>query len=203
MAYNINTFFSINGILYQNGASFTTGSNISFAYSTVAKIAGPQGPTGSQGDSGPQGPTGPSGGGGGARFINTILPNSPGSLSPVNFQLSMPWPYDSQRGMSIQNEYINIDSSDIVRWYNVQLSFQIYNSTNEPYGYSLKCNTGGVTYSLFDTTINGATDYNKRQTFTDILRVPVGATATLYFMRYTSQTDEEAVLGNLNIIEII
>lgn len=198
--------FSINGILYQNGTSFTTGSNISFAYSTVAKNAGqqgPVGPTGSQGDSGPQGPTGPSGVGGGARFINTILPNSPGSLSPVNFQLFLPWPYDSQRGMSIQNEYINIDSSDIVRWYNVQLSFQIYNSTNEPYGYSLKCNTGGVTYSLFDTTINGATDYNKRQTFTDILRVPVGATATLYFMRYTSQTDEEAVLGNLNIIEII
>ena len=198
--------FSINGILYQNGTSFTTGSNISFAYSTVAKNAGqqgPVGPTGSQGDSGPQGPTGPSGAGGGARFINTLLPNSPGSLGPVNFQLSMPWPYDSQRGISFQNEYIYINSSDIVRWYNVQLSFHIYNAANETYGYSLKYNTGSGTFSLMDTNINGASDNNKRQTTSEIIRVPAGVTASLYFTRYTTVTDEEAVVGSLNVIEII
>lgn len=153
-------------------------------------------------DQGPQGPQG-SFTTGVSRFINAILPNSPGSLSSVNFQLSLPWPYDSQRGVSIQDEFIYIDSSDIVRWYNVQLSFQIYNAANENYSYNLKFNPGSGTYSLFEIVLNGSIDSFKRQTFTDIIRVPVGVTASLYFTRITTNSDEEAVLGSLNIIEII
>jgi len=161
-----------------------------------------QGPQGDQGEIGPQGPQGPAVGSG-ARFINTILPNSPGTTDPVNFTLELPWPYDSYRGMSIDGEYIYIDSSDTIKHYNIILSFQIYNAANESYGYSLKYNTGSGTYSFFDTTINGDLDRNKRQTFSNIIRVPSGVTASFYFMRYTTQSDEENVLGNFNIIEIV
>lgn len=105
--------------------------------------------------------------------------------------------------MSIDGEYIYIDSSDTIKHYNIILSFQIYNAANESYGYSLKYNTGSGTYSFFDTTINGDLDRNKRQTFSNIIRVPSGVTASFYFMRYTTQSDEENVLGNFNIIEIV
>ena len=174
--------------------------------------AGPQGnqgnagPQGNQGNAGPQGdagPQGPAGGGSGSRFINTILPNSTGTTSAVNFQLSMPWPYDSYRGMSLVGEYIYIDSSDTVRYYNVMLSFQIYNAANETYGYNLHYNTGNGTFSLLSTSINGLSDSQKSQSFSNIVRVPIGVTAAFYFERYTTTTDEEAVLGSLNIIEII
>lgn len=160
--------------------------------------------TSPQGFEGPQGPTGSFAG---SRFINTSLPNQPNSLSPIDFDLALPWPYDSYRGISLNNGstgyLISIDSSDVVRWYNVQFSFYIYNATNETYGYSLKYNTGSGTYSIIDVNINGANDANKIQSFSNILRVPIGITASLYFRRYTTQSVSENVTGYLNIIEII
>jgi hypothetical protein len=42
--------------------------------------------------------------------------------SAVNFNLTLPWPYDSQRGMNISGVYIYIDNSTQVRYYNLMLS---------------------------------------------------------------------------------
>jgi hypothetical protein len=181
-------------VIPEPGSSTVGGTNVQIVLSGFPGLTGPQGN---------DGPQGPAGSGSGARFINTTLPNSPGTSSAVNFQLAMPWPYDSYRGMSMVGEFIYIDSSDIVRYYNVILSFQIYNAANESHGYNLHYNTGSGTYSLFSTTINGVSDVTKQQNFSNIVRVPSGVTASFYFERYTTQTHAENVLGNLNVIEII
>ena len=200
-----NTSYSMTGNVLSNSANLVCvipepGSSTVGGTNVQIVLSGFPGLTGPQGNTGPQGPTG---GGDGARFINTILANSPGTTSAVNFQLSMPWPYDSYRGMSTADEFIYINSSGTVRYYNVILSFQIYNAANESHGYNLHCNTGGETYSLFSTIINGVSDVTKQQTFSNIVRVPVNTTASFYFERYTTQTHIENVIGNLNIIEII
>lgn len=164
---------------------------------------GPEGPEGSQGPMGPQGPQGSSGVGYSPRFIRASLPNYVGTLSPVRFQLSIPWPFDYSNEISIENEFIYINSSDSNKFYSVVLSFQIYNSANETYAYSLNYNTGNGTFSLFSTSLNGFSDANKVQTLSDIVRVPSGVTASFYFERQTTQTDDENILGSINIVEII
>jgi hypothetical protein len=63
-------------------------------------------------------------------------------------------------------------------------------------------NTGDGTYSLFDTTINGSDQY-KQVTFNNIVRVPIGVTASFYMERWSTQTMAENIIGAVNIIEII